>query len=92
MGDFFQTPGACRASAGHLFHAERFFSRRRELKNVQLWIKRYAHHGHFLVSEPIRVEEGRDYRLYHSRTTMEKLILLVSEYLFSSLDQIAGLP
>ncbi len=56
----------------------RFFSWGRELKNVQLWIKRCAHHYHFLVSQPIRVEEGQGYRLYYGRTTMEKLILLVS--------------
>ncbi len=27
-----------------------FFSRRQELKNVQLWVKLSAHHCHFLVS------------------------------------------
>ncbi len=56
------------------------------------WLKRCTHRCHFLVSQPIRVEEGRDYRLYYGWTTMEKLILLVSEYLFSLLAQIAGLP
>ncbi len=44
-------------------------------ENVQLWIKRCSHNCHFLVSQPIRGEEGLDYRLLLLNS---KLILLVS--------------
>lgn len=41
---------------------------RRQLKNIQLWEKRCARHGHFLLSCPITVEEGRD--KYHTVATV----------------------
>ncbi len=87
---FFKTPGHWASFSRWTFRE--YFSERRELKNVQLWIKCCAHHCQFQVSQPIRVEAGRDYWLYYGWTTMEKLILLVSEYLFSLLDRIEITP